>query len=94
MARVDARGVAAEIIQRAARIANPGSHGNDLIPYVVRLSNPPKPHERLQLAASRILRRPIAIMPAKCPTVEEWAARYARVNPPPDCQPGGPEMAG
>jgi RecA-family ATPase len=40
--------------------------------------DPPKACERLQLAAARILRRPIAIMPAKCLTVEEWLERYAR----------------
>jgi hypothetical protein len=50
-----------------------------VLPYVVRLSNPPKPHERLQLAASRIL--PIAIMPATCSTVGEWIERYRRNNP-------------
>src|SRR5947209_1842349 len=71
-ARVDARGVAAEIIRRAARLAHPGGEGDDFVPYVVRLSNPPNPHEQLQLAASRILRRPIAIMPVKCLTVDEW----------------------
>ena len=75
-ARVGARGVAAEIIRRAPRLAGTGNGGNDFVPYVVRLSNPPKPHERLQLAASRILRRPIAIMPVKCLTVEEWIERF------------------
>jgi len=91
---VDARGVAAEIIRRAARIAHPGGEGKDFVPYVVRLSNPPKPQERLQLAASRILGRPIAIMPVKCLTVEEWAAGYARPHSRPDCKPGRPETAG
>jgi len=42
--------------------------------------NPPKPHEQLQLAASRILRRPVAIMPATCSTVGEWIERYRRNN--------------
>lgn len=65
----DARDLAAEIVRRCA--AADGSAG-----YVVSLSNPPTANERLQLAASRILRRPIAIMQAKCLTVSEWMARF------------------
>jgi len=49
---------------------------------VVRLSNPPRAHERLQLAASRILRRPIAIMPVKCLTVDEWIERFRQLQQP------------
>jgi hypothetical protein len=52
--------------------------GGDSLPYVVRLSEPPTPHERLQLAACPILRHPIAVMTAKCLTVEEWSERYGR----------------
>jgi hypothetical protein len=62
-------GVAAEIIRLAAPLAHLGGEGNDF-PYVVRLSNTPKPREQLQLAASRILRRPIAIMPVKCSPIQ------------------------
>jgi hypothetical protein len=82
MAGVDARGVAAEIIRRAARLANSGGGSNHFVPYVVRLSNPPKPHERLQLAANRILRRPVAIMPVKCLTVDEWIERFRQLQQP------------
>ena len=71
--RLDARELALEIVRRAAAVG-----GNDFAPYVVRLSNPPTAHERLQLAAVRILRRPIAIMPTKCLTVGEWIARFGR----------------
>jgi hypothetical protein len=34
--------------------------------------------ERLQLAAARIMRRPIAIMREKCLSVGKWIARYAK----------------
>jgi hypothetical protein len=71
-ARLNPRDLATEIIRRTAAAA-----GNDYS-YVVHLSDPPKACERLQLAAARILRRPIAIMPAKCLTVEDWLERYAR----------------
>jgi hypothetical protein len=40
--------------------------------YVVSLSEPPPPKEQLLLAACRLMRQPIAIMPTKCDTVEEW----------------------
>jgi hypothetical protein len=49
----------------------------ELLPYVVRLSDPPTAHELLQLLACRILRQPIAIMPAKCVTTAEWLERYS-----------------
>jgi hypothetical protein len=42
-------------------------------------SDPPTPHERLQLAACRILRHPIAIMPAACLTAQEWFDRYSKL---------------
>jgi hypothetical protein len=71
-ARLNARDLANEIIRRTAAAA-----GNDCS-HVVHLSDPPKACERLQLSAARILRRPMAIMPAKCLTVEEWLERYAR----------------
>ena len=50
--------------------------GADRLPYVVRLSEPPTPHERLQLAACHILRHPIAIVPATCLTAPEWSEKY------------------
>jgi len=65
----DARDLAAEIVRRCAAADGSAS-------YVVCLSDPPTANERLQLAAARILRRPIAIMPAKCLTVSEWMARF------------------
>jgi hypothetical protein len=75
-AKVEARDLAAEIIRRAR--ATGDSSDGDLLPYVVRLSDPPNPHERLQLAACRILRHPIAIMPAACLTVQAWSERYSK----------------
>jgi ribosomal protein L36 len=64
IAALDARVIAAEIVRRAGRV------------YVIRLSDPPTASERLQLMAARLLRTPIAIMPTKCVTVDEWLARY------------------
>ena len=74
-AKVGARDVAAEIIRRAKAAAG-DAEGCDSLPYVVRLSDPPTPHERLQLAACRILRHPIAIVPATCLTAQEWSEKY------------------
>ena len=59
--------IAAEIIRRSA--VDGGGH-------VVRVSTPPTWHERLQLLAARLERRPIVIMPHKCKTVDEWLERY------------------
>jgi hypothetical protein len=55
------------------------SGGDDSLPYVVRLSDPPRPHESLQLAACRILGHPIAIVPAVCATAQEWLDRYSKL---------------
>jgi hypothetical protein len=74
---VEPRDLAAEIIKRASAGNSPG---RNLLPYVVRLSDPPTAHERLLLAACRILRHPIALMPAKCSTVEEWFKRYVKAD--------------
>ena len=63
------RDIAVEIIRRATKPDGSKS-------YVVRLSNPPTPGERLQLIAAHLERRPIVIMPHKCKTIEEWSARY------------------
>jgi hypothetical protein len=67
----DARDLAAEIVRRCAAAGGSAS-------YVVRLGDPPTANERLQLAAARILRRPIAIMPTKCLNVAQWIARFGR----------------
>ena len=66
------RDIAAEIVRRVASANAVGRGG-----YVVRLSDPPSPQERLQLLAAHLERRQIVIMPHKCKTVEEWMARYA-----------------
>jgi hypothetical protein len=65
------RDIAAEIVRRVTA-ANPRGG------YVVRLSDPSKPSERLELMAAHLERRPIVIMPHKCATVEEWLERYAK----------------
>jgi hypothetical protein len=49
----------------------------ELLPYVVRVSDPPTAHEQLQLLACHILRQPIAIMPTEFLTIAEWLERYA-----------------
>jgi hypothetical protein len=67
-----------EIVRRA-RGRSTNSNGFDGIPYVLRLSDPMTASERLQLAAVRLLRRPVAIMPHKCETLEEWDRYAAKV---------------
>ena len=69
--RPTAHDVAAEIVRRAT-----GADG--IKSYVVRLSEPPTQGEQFQLLAARLERRPIAIMPHKCSTIEEWLERYGR----------------
>jgi hypothetical protein len=64
----NARDLAAEIIRRT----NPNNCSQ-----VIHLHDPPEALELLQLAAARIMRRTVAIVPAKCGTVEEWLQRYA-----------------
>src|ERR1043165_1553107 len=63
--------VAAQIIRRTAEQDGRASR-------VVRVSYPPTIHERLQLMAARLARRPIVAMPHKCKTAEDWLAGYAR----------------
>ena len=70
-----AHDIAAEIIRRV-RAANAQTRGG----YVVRLSQPPTPGERLQLLAAQLERRPIVIMPHKCKTVEEWLSGYGEFS--------------
>ena len=67
------RDIAIEVVRRAA-----GPDGTKA--YVVRLTDPPTPTERLQLLAARLERRPIAIMPHKCTGIEEWVARYSELK--------------
>ena len=69
------RDIAAEIVRRVSS-ANVVSGGG----YVVRLSDPPTPKERLQVLAAHLERRAIVIMPHKCKTVEEWMARYGNLR--------------
>ena len=65
------RDLAAEIVRRAV-----DGRPDKGPPYVVSLSEPPNPKEQLLLAICRLMRQPIAIMPTKCDTVEEWVKRY------------------
>jgi hypothetical protein len=46
------------------------------LPYVVHISDPPTTEERLQLAACRLLRQPIVLVPGKCLSIEEWIEKY------------------
>jgi hypothetical protein len=69
--RPEAQDIAVEIIRRAAAADGGG--------YVVRLSKPPTWHERLQLLAARLERRPIVIMPHKCKSTDEWLGRYGQL---------------
>jgi hypothetical protein len=62
--RPDAHALAAEIVRRSS-----GSH-------FVRLSDPPKLSEQLQLIAARLTHMAIVIIPHKCQNLEEWLARY------------------
>jgi hypothetical protein len=66
-----AHDIAAEIIRRVTE-ANAKTGGG----YVIRLSDPPAPGERLQLLAARLQGTPFAIMPHKCATVEDWLGRH------------------
>ena len=65
------RDIAAEIVRRVSS-ANAVTGG-----YVVRLSDPPTPQERLQVLAAHLERRAIVIMPHKCPSIEIWVSRYS-----------------
>jgi hypothetical protein len=74
-AKVEPRDVAAEIIRRARATA---SRDGESLPYVVRLSDPPTANEQLQLAACRLMRQPIVIVPGKCLNIEEWVQLYCQ----------------
>jgi len=58
----------AEIIRRAEL-----SEGR----YVVRVSDPPTAFERLQLLSARLQRRPVAVLPHPCRSMDEWHERCA-----------------
>jgi hypothetical protein len=73
--KANAQDVAAEIIRRV-RAGTANSDSPCGLPYVVHLSDPPTAEERLQLAACRLMRQPIVIVPGKCLTIEEWVKKY------------------
>jgi hypothetical protein len=75
--KANAQDVAAEIIRRV-RAGTPSSDSASGLPYVVHISDPPTAEEQLQLAACRLLRQPIVIVPGKCLTIEEWVEKYGR----------------
>ena len=60
--------LAAEIIRR--------TNTASCCSQVIHLHDPPEARELLQLAAARMLRQTIAIVPARCATIEEWLQRY------------------
>ena len=72
-----AREIAEEIIRRASKLDD---SGEPILPYVIHLSDPPTAHERLQLAAVRLLKHPVVIAPHPCATVEEWVKRFERLG--------------
>ena len=65
----NARDVAAEIIRRA---------GGER--YVVRLSDPIKPVDKIQLIAARLEGRSVAILPHKCNDIDDWLERYGGIK--------------
>jgi hypothetical protein len=42
-------------------------------PHVVRVSDPRTPQDQAAIAAAG---RPMAVLPHKCGSIQEWAARY------------------
>lgn len=70
-----AHDLAEEIVRRVSKLDESGA---SILPYVIRLSDPPTAHEQLQLAAVRLLKRPVVIAPQPCATVEEWVKLYGR----------------
>jgi hypothetical protein len=56
-----------------ARIAKLEQRRMPSPPYVVRVSDPKTPEDRAAIAAAG---RPVAVLPHKCGSIEEWAARY------------------
>lgn len=72
LGKITHRDLAEEIVRRAT-----GPDGT--LGYVVRLSDPPTPDQLVRLAAFRLLRQPVAIVPAPYSSVEEWAEHYREV---------------
>ncbi len=83
----DPREIALEIVRRASR---KNADGSDGIPYVLRISDPMTASERLQLAAVRLLRRPVAIMPHRFKSMEEWDRLASEALGKASVQPNGP----
>ena len=75
--KANAQDVAAEIIRRV-RAGTANSDSPSGLPYVVHISDPLTAEERLRLAACRLLRQPIVIVPGKCLTIEEWVEKYGK----------------
>jgi hypothetical protein len=63
----------AEAIVRRAQAAEPDGQ----LPYVVRLSHPPTPEQRLQLIACQLVGKAVAIVPWKAQTIDGWIEQYA-----------------
>ena len=69
--RHDPHDLVAEIVRRAG-----------LSGHVVRVSDPPTFFEQLQLMSARLQRRPIAILPHPCRSMDEWHSRYRHLFDP------------
>jgi hypothetical protein len=70
--KVSIRDMAEEIVRRA-QAAEPDGQ----LPYVVRMSDPPRPEEQLQLMACQLVGKAVAIVPGKSLTIDEWIEEYA-----------------
>jgi hypothetical protein len=70
------RAISVELARRAAVRDGAPQCGSETAPYVIRVSDPITPIERLQLIAARLQGTPIAIMPHPCKTADEWMGRY------------------
>ena len=71
-AEVPIRDLAEEIIRRVQAVRPDGK-----LPYVVRISDPPRANEQLQLIACQLSGTAVAIMPGKALTIDQWIERYA-----------------
>jgi hypothetical protein len=71
-ARVSVRDTAEEIVRRAL-----AAHPDGVMPYVLRLSDPPTHDEQLQMMACQLLGKAVAIMPGKAIMADEWLEQYA-----------------
>lgn len=76
----DPREIAAEIARRVLG-ATEADGDRAGLPYVVRVERIHTPHERLQLAAARLLKLPVALLPHRCASVDEWLARHRIEGP-------------